>query len=156
MSPIAPSHWSAVRSFPQTNAVTARRGVATHTRGVEQYVSDRVALGRRGEDLAAEHLVGLGYSVVARNWRCRQGEIDIIAVRGDVLAFVEVKTRSTLAFGHPFEAITPTKLARLRRLASAWCADNDPHVPILRIDVVGVLLLTGQRPKIEHLAGAQS
>ena len=123
---------------------------------MEQYVSNRIALGRRGEELAAEHLTGLGYRILARNWRCRQGEIDIIAAHKNVLAFVEVKTRSTLAYGHPFEAITPTKLARLRRLAAVWCAENDPHVPVIRIDVIAVLAPYTGTPQIEHLAGAHS
>jgi putative endonuclease len=123
---------------------------------VQEYVSNRIALGRRGENLAAEHLVGQGYRILDRNWRCRQGEIDIIATRANVVAFVEVKTRSTLAYGHPFEAITPTKLARLRRLAASWCADNDPHTPVIRIDVIAVLLPYTGPPHIEHLAGVHS
>jgi putative endonuclease len=123
---------------------------------VQEYVSNRIALGHRGEDLAAEHLVGQGYRILDRNWRCRQGEIDIIATRASVVAFVEVKTRSTLAYGHPFEAITPTKLARLRRLAALWCADNGPHIPVIRIDVIAVIVPYTGAPRIEHLAGAHS
>ena len=141
---------------PQIKAAVARRRCALQHRGVEEYVSNRIALGRRGEDLAAEHLVALGYRILARNWRCRQGEIDIIAAQSDVLAFVEVKTRSTLAYGHPFEAITPAKLARLRRLAASWCAENDPHVTVLRIDAIAVLLPYTGRPRIEHLTGVHS
>ncbi|WP_234031169.1 YraN family protein [Mycetocola zhujimingii] len=116
-------------------------------------VSNRIALGRRGEDLAAEHLTGLGYRILDRNWRCRQGEIDVIATRGDVIAFVEVKTRSSLAFGHPFEAVTPTKLARLRRLAAAWCAENDPQTPRIRIDVIAVVIPHDGPFTVEHLSG---
>ena len=77
-------------------------------------------LGRRGEKLAADHLIASGFEIVDRNWRCSQGEIDIIATKNSELVFVEVKTRSSLAFGHPLEAITVAKLARLRRLAAAW------------------------------------
>lgn len=123
---------------------------------MKEYVSNRIALGKHGEDLAAEHLITLGYRVLARNWRCRQGEIDIVAALGTVIAFVEVKTRSTLAYGHPFEAITPAKLARIRRLAAAWCADNDPHATTIRIDVIAILLPTSGAPRIEHLTGVHS
>ncbi|HQJ35005.1 MAG TPA: YraN family protein, partial [Rhodoglobus sp.] len=79
------------------------------------------ALGRRGEEIAARYLASRGLAIVERNWRCPQGEIDLIARDGGELVFVEVKTRSSVAYGHPLESITPVKLARLRRLAAAWC-----------------------------------
>ena len=110
-------------------------------------------LGRRGEELAARFLEDAGYRVVERNWRCRQGEIDIVARSGDTLVFVEVKTRSSLAFGHPFEAITATKLARLRLLAAAWCADRSPSVARIRLDAIAVVAPRGGKPAIEHLLG---
>lgn len=110
-------------------------------------------LGRRGEDLAARYLEDAGYRVVARNWRCARGEIDIIARTGDTLVFVEVKTRSSLAFGHPFEAITATKLARLRVLAGAWCAETSPAAPLIRLDAIAVVAPRDGRPEIEHLLG---
>ncbi|MES2092482.1 MAG: YraN family protein [Actinomycetota bacterium] len=109
-------------------------------------------LGRLGEDLAAAFLTEAGYLVVDRNWRCRQGEIDIVAVDGAQTVFVEVKTRSSVAFGHPFEAITPAKLARLRRLATAWCADNPGDHRTIRIDGISVIVPTDGPPQIEHLA----
>lgn len=110
-------------------------------------------LGRRGEGLAARYLEDAGYLVVARNWRCARGEIDIIARSGDTLVFVEVKTRSSLAFGHPFEAITATKLARLRTLAGAWCAETSPAVPRIRLDAIAVVAPRDGTPEIEHLPG---
>ncbi|MET4638535.1 YraN family protein [Mycetocola sp. 2940] len=110
-------------------------------------------LGRRGEDLAARFLEDAGYRIVARNWRCRQGEIDIIARNTDTLVFVEVKTRSTLAFGHPFEAITTTKLARLRALAALWCAEHRPHATRIRLDAIAVITSRSGPPAIEHLQG---
>ena len=73
-------------------------------------------LGRRGEQLAVDHLEARGMRVIERNWRCRLGEIDLVARDGDDTVFVEVKTRTTADYGHPFESITPVKLARLRRL----------------------------------------
>jgi putative endonuclease len=110
-------------------------------------------LGRRGEQLAERHLLARGYRLVERNWRCRQGEIDLVVRDGDALVFVEVKTRSGVAFGHPFEAITPQKLARLRRLAVEWCAVHPGERGRIRIDAVAVLAPRGATPTIEHLVG---
>lgn len=95
-------------------------------------------LGRSGEDLAADYLLGHGYAIVERNWRCAIGEIDIVARRGSTTVVIEVKTRSGPGYGHPLEAVTPVKLARLRRLAAAWAAENGP-VERLRIDAVAVI-----------------
>jgi putative endonuclease len=108
-------------------------------------------LGRLGEDLAAAFLTEAGYLVVDHNWRCSQGEIDIVAVDGVETVFVEVKTRSSVAFGHPFEAITAQKLARLRRLAAAWCAADPGDHPRIRIDAISVIAPPGGVPQIDHL-----
>ncbi|SFN52617.1 YraN family protein [Mycetocola miduiensis] len=110
-------------------------------------------LGRRGEDLAARYLEDAGYRVVARNWRCARGEIDIIASMADTLIFVEVKTRSGLAFGHPFEAITEAKLARLRGLAARWCAEQHPQAKRIRLDAIAVVAPRNGPPSVEHLLG---
>jgi putative endonuclease len=110
-------------------------------------------LGRRGEDLAARFLEDAGYRLIERNWRCRQGEIDIIARVADTLVFVEVKTRSGLAFGHPFEAITATKLARLRVLAAAWCAEHHPQAGRIRLDAIAVVAPRNGPASVEHLLG---
>ncbi len=95
-------------------------------------------LGRTGEQLAVEHLVGAGYTILDRNWRCSLGEIDIVASLGSTTVVVEVKTRSNTGYGHPLDAVTPRKLARLRRLSGAWCAAN-PGASIVRIDVIAVI-----------------
>jgi putative endonuclease len=108
-------------------------------------------LGRRGEALAREHLIEAGYDVIDSNWRCSQGEIDIVALHGDELVFVEVKARSGLAFGHPFEAITVLKLARLRRLAGAWCEAHPGHRGPIRLDAIAVIAPAGAAVTIEHL-----
>jgi putative endonuclease len=108
-------------------------------------------LGRRGERLAEEFLTASGLVIVDRNWRCPQGEIDLVARDGDELVFVEVKTRTSTAFGHPLEAITAAKLARLRRLAAAWCAEHGPRTPGIRLDAVAVLAPPSGEPTIEHL-----
>lgn len=110
-------------------------------------------LGRRGEDLATQFLVDLGYAIIDRNWRARGGELDIVAQDADTTVFVEVKTRSGVAFGHPFEAITAPKLARLRRLAMAWCDANltERRRGPVRIDAIAVIAPRGVEPRVEHL-----
>lgn len=110
-------------------------------------------LGRRGEDLAATFLAGLGYTILDRNWRVRGGELDIVAQDADTTVFVEVKTRAGVGYGHPFEAITSLKLARLRRLAMAWCAAHpaDRRRGPVRIDAVSVISPRDAEPRIEHL-----
>jgi putative endonuclease len=108
-------------------------------------------LGRRGEGLAAAHLIAAGYEIVERNWRCARGEIDIVATRDDELVFVEVKTRSSLAFGHPLEAITVRKLARLRRLAAMWCEAHPEQHRSIRIDAIAIVAPAGGPVELEHL-----
>lgn len=110
-------------------------------------------LGRRGEEVAATWLEERGMTVIARNWRCASGEIDVIAGDGLTTVFVEVKTRTSTAFGHPFEAITTAKAGRLRRLAAEWCRAN-PGSDEIRIDVVAVLGAWSANPTVEHLRGA--
>lgn len=113
-------------------------------------------LGARGERLAERALVGRGYVILERNWRCTEGEIDLIARDGEELVFVEVKTRSSTAFGHPFEAITAAKLARLRRLVAAWVTAEGRHhgrAERLRIDAIAVLAPPDAPASLEHLEG---
>jgi putative endonuclease len=100
---------------------------------------DRQALGRAGEDLAAAWYEANGYTLVARNWRCRDGEIDLVARRGRVLVVCEVKTRSSTAFGAPAEAVTPAKQARLRSLALSFLREQRVRGAQLRFDVAAVL-----------------
>jgi putative endonuclease len=102
----------------------------------------RKGLGRLGEKLAVRALIGQGYRVRERNWRCPAGELDIVAEEGDVLAFVEVKTRRGRAFGAPEEAVTPAKRAKLIELASAYVQECD-WAGNWRIDVVAVELTRG-------------
>ncbi len=110
-------------------------------------------LGRRGEEFALSYLTDAGYELVERNWRCAQGEVDLIVARDGEVVFVEVKTRSSLRFGHPFEAITAAKLARLRRLAHAWCAESDSPPRRIRIDAVAIVAEVGVEPVLEHRQG---
>ncbi|MCU1372249.1 MAG: hypothetical protein JWO77_3443 [Ilumatobacteraceae bacterium] len=101
----------------------------------------RLRLGAAGEERAAAWYRQHGYAVVARNWRCREGEIDLVCARAGTLVICEVKTRSSLAYGHPAEAVTPTKQRRLRTLARLWLAAQDPPVRArtIRFDVAAVL-----------------
>ena len=110
-------------------------------------------VGKRGEDIASEYLIARGYEVIDRNWRCSAGEIDIVARQGQSLVFVEVKARSSLSAGHPFEAITAAKLARLRSLAGLWCAAQSHAFASVRIDAIAVLMHEGQPATVEHLTG---
>jgi putative endonuclease len=119
----------------------------------EVLVAHKDDVGRRGEECAAEYLLAAGYTLLERNWRCDQGEIDLIATRNGDIVFVEVKTRSGTGFGHPFEAITVAKLARLRRLAGAWCRQSGLRARRIRIDAIAVISRPGQEPQIEHLEG---
>ena len=117
----------------------------------------RGALGKFGEQVAVDHLVAHGLTVLARNWRCRDGEVDIIAVEGDVLVMCEVKTRRGVEFGTPLDAVTPAKAARLRRLASQWLAQpttTPHHYGEVRFDVVSVLRPRTGPTTVTHLRAA--
>jgi putative endonuclease len=111
------------------------------------------SVGRRGEELAARYLAAAGLVIVARNWRCREGEIDIVARDGGILVIAEVKTRTSTAYGVPAEAITRRKAAKLRELALLWLAEQAHPGAGIRFDVVGVLLTRSGPAQIEHLRG---
>ncbi len=117
-------------------------------------VSTTIELGRRGERIAAAYLTRAGVRVLDRNWRCREGELDIVAREGPALVFCEVKTRRGTGFGHPVEAVTPAKQRRLRLLAQRWLAAHEEHAPDLRFDVVGVLVRPSRPPLVRHLRSA--
>ena len=107
----------------------------------------RQALGAAGEALAATWYEANGYEVLDRNWRCREGEIDLVVRRARTIVFCEVKTRTTDAFGSPAEAVTRAKRERLRHLAAKWL-DQSPVRPVgIRFDVASVL--AGQLDVIE-------
>lgn len=91
--------------------------------------------------------------IVARNWRCRYGELDLIARDATATAFVEVKTRTGLNFGSPAESVTFAKQQRIRRLALLWLAEQEGRWRQIRFDVVSVLLARESRPVIKHLPG---
>lgn len=115
----------------------------------------RAAIGALGEQLAVEHLCSLGLRVLDRNWRCRYGELDVIAAdpTTNTVVFVEVKTRTTDRFGGVAEAVTPQKVRRLRRLAGVWLAGQDERWAAVRIDVIGIRLGRRATPEVMHVAG---
>jgi putative endonuclease len=114
----------------------------------------RHTLGRYGEDLAVDHLRGLGMALLDRNWRCPAGEIDAILRTGDTIVFVEVKTRRTDEFGAPAEAVGYAKQTRLRRLAAIWLARSGVRAPEVRFDVVSVVAPRDGPPRLDHIRGA--
>ncbi|UPK76541.1 YraN family protein [Nocardioidaceae bacterium SCSIO 66511] len=113
----------------------------------------RRSLGEYGERLAASHLRAAGMVILDRNYRCKHGEIDIVARDGDTLVVCEVKTRRNLMYGAPIESVTPQKAARLRRLAAHWLADFAMSPPSIRIDVIGVVVPVRGAPRVECVAG---
>jgi putative endonuclease len=108
-------------------------------------------LGQQGEQEAARFLTEAGLTVLGRNWRCPDGEIDIVALDGRTLVICEVKTRSGVRFGTPLEAVTRTKAHRLRRLAVAWVRAHGLVFDQIRIDVVGVLRTSSGEFSVEHV-----
>ena len=108
-------------------------------------------LGALGERIAAEMLEADGWTILDRNWRCREGELDIVARSGGTIAFVEGKTRSGTGFGHPAEAVNPAKLQRLRRLAARWLSEHGARADEVRIDVVAVLRRREGPALVQHL-----
>jgi putative endonuclease len=114
----------------------------------------RNQIGALGEQLAVEHLRSLGLRIVARNWRCRYGELDVVAAGPDgTVVFVEVKTRTGDGFGGWEQAVTPAKVRRIRRLAGIWLAGQDQRWAAIRIDVIGVRVGRQRTPELTHLRG---
>lgn len=111
-------------------------------------------LGRRGEELAAEYLTERGIVVLSRNWRCRDGELDIVATDGRTLVVCEVKTRTTDGFGDPAEFVTAAKMLRVRRATQAWLRRYRVGWCEIRFDVVTVLWPVDGGPRLRHLRGA--
>jgi putative endonuclease len=109
------------------------------------------AVGEYGERLAVRHLESQGFTVLDQRWRCARGEIDIIAVDDACLVVCEVKTRRSVGAGEPAEAVTPAKVARLRRLTAIWLGQQEVSWHEVRIDVVTVLLPASGRARLEHL-----
>ncbi|MEV0651293.1 YraN family protein [Phytomonospora sp. NPDC050363] len=108
-------------------------------------------LGRYGEQIAARHLTDDGLRVLDRNWRCSEGELDIVARDGPgTLVFCEVKTRRSLRHGTPIEAVDAEKSHRLRRLAARWLKAHPRRADRLRFDVIGILAPRGGPLRLTH------
>lgn len=118
--------------------------------------SHRQALGRRGEEIACKMLVAEGFRLLGRNWRDgKRGELDIIAhdLREDAVVFVEVKTRTTDACGRPAEAVTPSKLRRMRTLGRSWLSMYGCRYSLVRFDIVEVLVAPAGPARVNHIQG---
>ncbi len=116
--------------------------------------NDRRGLGVRGERLAAQYLAGMGYELVARNWRCEVGEIDLVVLDGDCLVFVEVRTRRGRSLGTPEDSITARKRQRLWDLAWAYIVEQD-WTGDCRIDVVAIEMdRRGRLVRVDHYENA--
>jgi len=110
-------------------------------------------LGRDGEQAAVTYLEGCGFRILDRNWRCADGEIDIVAVERHTFVVCEVKTRSGTRYGTPLEAVGGAKQRRLRRLAVRWLNAHGVRFDQIRIDVVGLLYEGTGGFTIEHVRG---
>lgn len=111
-------------------------------------------IGARGEDAAAAYLERIGMTLVERNWRCKAGEIDIVALDHEDLVLIEVKTRRTDRKGSPEEAVSPAKQKRLVRLARAYAAHAGLDAPTIRFDVIAISPIAEDRALLRHHKGA--
>ncbi|WP_327584784.1 YraN family protein [Nonomuraea sp. NBC_00507] len=110
-------------------------------------------LGKQGEELAVIYLKAKGMEIIERNWRCRYGEIDIIAEEGPNLVVVEVKTRSSRSHGTALESVSPAKLDRLRVLAAKWLTTQSRTFEAVRVDVIALERFAGNFA-LRHVRGA--
>ncbi|WP_328461483.1 YraN family protein [Actinoplanes sp. NBC_00393] len=116
--------------------------------------TERRAVGAYGERLAARHLQEIGLVLLHRNWRCSDGEVDLILRDGDDVVFCEVKTRRTATFGPPAAAIDPRKVRKLRLLAGRWLAQSGVRAEHVRFDVVEVLPQRRGAARVVHIRSA--
>ena len=116
--------------------------------------SSKQVIGKIGESAVADYLLLRGFQILERNWRIKGGEIDLVAKSpAGKVHFIEVKTRSSLAFGHPLEAIDREKAHRLQKLALAWLVTNNHFGVDYQIDVAAVTLSKSMQPDIDYRAG---
>jgi len=114
----------------------------------------RQELGAHGEAVVATWYETRGYRVLDRNWRCPDGELDLVARGAGVIVFCEVKTRASYAFGSPAEAVTAAKARRIRRLAAQWLNAHRHRAPEIRFDVASVRIRRDQQPEIDVIEAA--
>jgi putative endonuclease len=127
----------------------ARDTRRTRHRGVDKRLA-HIELGRRGEDIALTFLEDQGLVLLARNWRCRDGELDLVLEDRRTAVFCEVKTRSGVGYGLPAESVTRDKMARIRRLANLWLSSYGVAFCDYRFDVVSVVIPPGGDPEVTH------
>jgi putative endonuclease len=120
----------------------------------EESPNDNLTIGERGESIATAYLRGQRFTIVARNFRCKAGEVDIVARDGKTYVFVEVKTRRTLSFGPPQLAVTPFKQRQISKAALSWLAKNRLQDADARFDVIAILLRDHAVPEIDHIRNA--
>lgn len=112
--------------------------------------NNNIITGRKGEETACNYLISLGYKIIDRNWHySRNAEIDIIAEDKGILVFVEVKTRTTLNYGHPFESINYMKLQKIHKAILGYISKSKIKYKSYRFD--GIAIIGLQNPKIEHI-----
>jgi putative endonuclease len=122
--------------------------------GTDELARHRRDLGAWGEDLASRHLQDRGLVLLGRNWRCREGEIDLILTDRTRVVFCEVKTRTGTEFGLPSETVTEEKAGRVRRAAQRWLREYRIGWCPVRYDVVTILAEPGTRPRVQHIEAA--
>jgi putative endonuclease len=111
-------------------------------------------LGRWGEKVAAEHLIRRGWTILDRNFRCGHKEIDLVARRDGVVAFVEVKTRTSASFGHPLESITPAKRREILHASQRWISLHSDTVTVYRFDAIAVVRERDGRIHVDQIEDA--
>lgn len=116
--------------------------------------NDNKTLGARGEEIAVAYLKGRKFTVIERNFRCKAGEVDIVARDGRTFVFVEVKTRRTMSFGPPQASVTPFKQRQISKAALTWLAKNRLHEASARFDVIAIILRDHEVPRIDHIPNA--
>ena len=112
-------------------------------------------LGKIGEDIATIYLQDMGYEILARNWRFKRVELDIIAQTESTLVFCEVKTRRSVSHGIPSDAITPLKLQHIRTAALHWLSNNQSRHQGIRFDAISVIYCDGHPTTIDHIKGIE-
>lgn len=121
---------------------------------VDDAVVNNITVGKRGEEIAVAYLKGRKFTIIARNFRCKGGELDIVARDGKTFVFVEVKTRRSLSCGPPQASVTPFKQRQNSKAALTWLAKNRLYDASARFDVIAILLREHQVPEIEHFRNA--
>jgi putative endonuclease len=121
----------------------------------DRVLSKRLALGQRAETLAADYLQARGYTIVVRNWRRPEGELDLVVAREGLCVFVEVRSRTGVESGHPLETVNASKRARVLRSARLYLDQEKPPAAVFRFDVVGVTFaLDDSPPELVHIEDA--